>query len=123
LALRSPLTQNTRSHSHFGLAITSNSKPIPDLTLILALRSPLIQNLYPDLTLILALRSPLSKPQIITSLQVKNSLDSQTSLLNIMDEISKNALVSAVLSANSVQRQVFNIIFAKTMNTFKSLEF
>jgi hypothetical protein len=35
------------------------------------------------------LRSPLSKPQIITSLQVKNSLDSQTSLLSIMDEISK----------------------------------
>jgi len=27
----------------------------------LALRSPLIQNLYPDLTLILALRSPLSQ--------------------------------------------------------------
>ena len=60
------------------VAIASNSKPIPDRTLILALRSPLSQDLYPyrthfslaiasnskpipDRTLILALRSPLTQ--------------------------------------------------------------
>ncbi|UXE62331.1 MAG: hypothetical protein KA717_05880 [Woronichinia naegeliana WA131] len=60
--MRSPLSQDLYPYrTHFSLAIASNSKPIPDRTLILALRSPLIQNLYPDLTLILALRSPLSQ--------------------------------------------------------------
>ncbi|UXE62332.1 MAG: hypothetical protein KA717_05885 [Woronichinia naegeliana WA131] len=45
--MRSPLSQDLYPYrTHFSLAIASNSKPIPDRTLILALRSPLIQNLY-----------------------------------------------------------------------------
>ncbi|UXE62330.1 MAG: hypothetical protein KA717_05875 [Woronichinia naegeliana WA131] len=46
--MRSPLSQDLYPYrTHFSLAIASNSKPIPDRTLILALRSPLTQNLYP----------------------------------------------------------------------------